>query len=126
MCNGEFRNKSASFPPEYTAFINRLTTQIQIDMEFTDMVSELTKAHQMPAIKQIILAEMANPGRGTLCGHITAATATDLTLVPMAGALAALVASDAELSTIGRAKKHGRGRLPLHQAAVRLSGLGDD
>lgn len=43
-----------------------------------------------------ILADMANPGRGTLCGHITAATASDLTLVPMAGALAALVASDAE------------------------------
>jgi len=43
-----------------------------------------------------ILADMANPGRGNLCGHITAATASELTLVPMAGALAALVASDAE------------------------------
>jgi hypothetical protein len=56
---GEFKNKSGSFPPEYTTFINRLTTQIQIDMEFTDMVSELTKAQQMPALKQIIFTEMA-------------------------------------------------------------------
>lgn len=43
-----------------------------------------------------ILADMANPHRGTLCGRVTAASTTQLTLVPMAGALAALVVSDAE------------------------------
>ena len=43
-----------------------------------------------------ILADMANPHRGTLCGRVRAASTTQLTLVPMAGALAALVVSDAE------------------------------
>lgn len=43
-----------------------------------------------------ILADMANPHRGTICGRVTAASTTQLTLVPMAGALAASVVSDAE------------------------------
>ncbi len=44
-----------------------------------------------------ILADIANPHRGTICGRVTAASTTQLTLVPMAGALVVpLVASDAE------------------------------
>jgi len=43
-----------------------------------------------------ILADRANPHRGTICGRVTAASTTALTLVPMAGALAALVGTDAE------------------------------
>ena len=43
-----------------------------------------------------ILADLANPHRGTLCGLVTAASTTQMTLVPMAGALANLVGTDAE------------------------------
>lgn len=66
-----------------------------------------------------ILADVANPNRGTICGRVTAASATQLTLVPTSGALTTpLAATDAEeeivivpaawyaLSTVG-----GTGRL---------------
>ncbi len=43
-----------------------------------------------------ILADIANPHRGALCGIVKAASTTELTVVPMSGALAALVGSDAE------------------------------
>ena len=43
-----------------------------------------------------ILADMANSHRGTLCGRVTAASTTQVTLVPMAGALAAIATDDAE------------------------------
>ena len=43
-----------------------------------------------------ILADKANPARGTICGTVTSASTTQLILVPMAGALDALVSSDAE------------------------------
>jgi prepilin-type N-terminal cleavage/methylation domain-containing protein len=43
-----------------------------------------------------ILGDAANPRRGTLCGRVTAASTTQITIVPMAGALAALAGSDAE------------------------------
>ena len=43
-----------------------------------------------------ILADLANSHRGTLCGRVTAASTTQLTLVPMAGALAAIASDDAE------------------------------
>ena len=45
------------FPPEFTSFINRLATQIQIDMEFTNMVSEISKNGQLSKIKDLIVNE---------------------------------------------------------------------
>ncbi len=42
-----------------------------------------------------ILADMANPHRGTICGSVQAASTTVLQLVPRAGALDALVGTDA-------------------------------
>lgn len=44
-----------------------------------------------------IAADLANPQRGAVCGHVTAASSTQITIVPMAGALVAHNAtSDAE------------------------------
>jgi prepilin-type N-terminal cleavage/methylation domain-containing protein len=43
-----------------------------------------------------ILADMANPHRGTICGRVDGASTTALDLVPMAGALDVLVGTDAE------------------------------
>lgn len=44
-----------------------------------------------------ILADMANPHRGTICGRVVAASTTELQLVPMAGGLVVpLVGTDAE------------------------------
>lgn len=43
-----------------------------------------------------ILADKANPQRGTLCGTVNAASTTQLVLVPMAGGLDTIGGSDAE------------------------------
>ena len=42
-----------------------------------------------------ILTDLSNSHRGSLCGRVTAASTTQLTLVPMAGGLAALTTDDA-------------------------------
>jgi len=43
-----------------------------------------------------ILADMGNPHRGAVCGQVTDASTTQISIVPMAGSLTALAGSDAE------------------------------
>lgn len=44
----------------------------------------------------VIIADLANPHRGTICGTVEVASTTQLDFTPLAGSLAALVGTDAE------------------------------
>jgi hypothetical protein len=56
------KTNAIHFPPEYTSFVNRLANQIQIDMEFTNMISLLTKNQQLSTVKLLILNETTKRG----------------------------------------------------------------
>jgi hypothetical protein len=56
------KNNTINFPPEYTSFVNRLANQIQIDMEFTNMIFLLTKNQQLSSVKLLIFKEIGKRG----------------------------------------------------------------
>lgn len=55
----ESHRKKVFFPPEYTAFINRLSNQIQLDMEFTNLVIGLSKQQQLGYIRELIFSQIS-------------------------------------------------------------------
>ncbi len=88
-------NPSASSP--ITLALDSTTTDLDGDGTlFYDNDGNGTAEADFRVGGGFILADMANSHRGTLCGRVTAASTTQLTLVPMAGALAAIATDDAE------------------------------
>ena len=55
---GSEPTKKVFFPPEYTAFVNRLANQIHLDMEFTNSVINLNKQQQLTTIRDLILTQI--------------------------------------------------------------------
>lgn len=56
---GDFKFKTNNFPREYTALINRLSRQIEKDIEFTNKINDLTKTGIIEPVATLILSEIS-------------------------------------------------------------------